>query len=184
MKKLLALALATVLALSLLTACTVNVDQEKSGGGSTPSGNNSTSTPAGNENPSSTPSGGDSGNQGGDNNDNSAADLEGWLVYDKYAIEAPEGWDIGTNSGSPEAKNSDAFIQLSTMGMSAKDYFEAMRAKVNDDVTAGSYTFKTARSMAGTTLYIYEQGAISVLITTYQVDSEIEKAVLESFKVN
>jgi hypothetical protein len=46
MKKLLALALATILALSL-AACTVNIGEEK-GGGNTPSG--STSTPTGNNN--------------------------------------------------------------------------------------------------------------------------------------
>ena len=118
---------------------------------------------------------------------NEQRDITGRLVSNKFSIKFPEGWELENNDGDPQANEpgTDAFIQLTTMAMSAKAYCKSMRAGDPVAVTIGEYTFQKCSSAFGTLIHVYELNASTVaLITSYQVNDETMNNVLASFKID
>ena len=179
MRRILVLALVLILALSLITACS-SKDNNPSGGGS-----DVTTAKIGN-NPKPTDDSNDIDPTDNTNNNNSG-DLTGRLISGRYSIIYPEGWTFKNNDGDHQANdpNSNAFIQITTMGMTAEAYFKLMGG-ADDlvDVKMGAYTFKRSGTDFGTAAYAYEHNPNStVLITVYQVDDALVETSLMSFKI-
>ena len=166
MKKLLALALVMVLALSLLTAC-------GGGGGnsSTPSGgNNSTSTPPASNTPSTTPSGNDTpgGNNNGTTNDSLFDIPKDEVSGDEAAIaEIPDEMFKGVgklsycmvmSSGALEGYKYTLSINLTTSDGKGEaaletliDYYKSIGAtveEVNEALTKYNVKFDYAQSVS------------------------------------
>lgn len=122
------------------------------------------------------------GTPGSGNNSN----LEGRIISGKYSIIVPEGWQIKNTQYEGEAKllGTDSFIQITTMGMSAADYFRLMNVDEIENIKMGGYTFKTGGTNLGTVMYVYEDGNKSVLITVYKVDTKDIENALKSFRIS
>ena len=121
-------------------------------------------------------------NNGDINNNPQYNDLEERLKSDIFSIKYPEGWEKSNNQGDPEAKdpNSEAFIQLTVVGLLADTFCEVTRRGVPVAEKIGNYTFQNCGGV-----YIYEHGSYTgAVMSFYLVDDDIIKEVLSTFKLH
>ena len=189
MKRILALVLVLILALSLMTACSKDDNQ---GGG------NDVTTASNDNNPGNT----DDVNNSDPTDDpnNNSGDTADRLVADKFSMKTPEGWDVKkkTNEyGEDEATNPDtgSFIQLTFVGWpsssiktaeeAVEECFKVYGLGTPVDVNVGGYDAKMNESGSA---YMIQDGTYSIAYITISRQSDSDDAAIEaalaSFRIN
>jgi len=191
MKRILALVLVLILALSLMTACS-GKDDNPSGGGSdvTTANNSGDPTPTDDSNdidPTDDPPTTQENNNDGD--------TEGKLVAGKFSIEAPEGWEIDNNRGEAKNTSTGSFIALDNAAVNGTvedtidTLFQAKQLRNQEETKVNDYDAVKGTMITGVVGYFISDGDKIAIITVLScpgkpADATALEAALKSFKIN